>query len=55
MTIRYYMRHGKAVPQYTCQVEGIKRAESPCQRIVGADVDRAIGELLIERVCCTGR
>lgn len=48
MTIRYYMRHGQAVPQYTCQVEGINRAESPCQRIVGADVDRAIGELLIE-------
>ena len=48
MTIRYYIRHGQPVPQYTCQAEGIKRAEPPCQRVVGADVDQAIGALLIE-------
>jgi DNA invertase Pin-like site-specific DNA recombinase len=48
MTVRYYMRHGQPVPQYCCQSEGIKRAESPCQRVVGADVDRAIADLLID-------
>ncbi len=48
MTVRYYIRHGQPVPQYTCQAEGIERAESPCQRIIGADVDRAVGDLLIE-------
>ena len=48
MTIRYYMRHGQLLPQYCCQAEGIKRAESPCQRVMGADVDRAIGDLLVE-------
>ncbi|MGH7747849.1 MAG: recombinase family protein, partial [Candidatus Dormibacteria bacterium] len=48
MTIRYYTRRGQSVPQYTCQSEGIKRAEPPCQRILGADIDRAIGDLLVE-------
>jgi DNA invertase Pin-like site-specific DNA recombinase len=48
MTIRYYARHGETLPQYTCQAEGIKRAEPPCQRVLGADVDQVIGELLVE-------
>lgn len=48
MTVRYYVRHGQALPQYCCQAEGIKRAEPPCQVIVGADVDRAVGELLVD-------
>jgi len=48
MTVRYYTRHGEILPQYICQSEGIKRAEPPCQRILGADVDRAVGELLVE-------
>jgi hypothetical protein len=48
MTIHYHVRHGQLVPEYCCQSEGIKRAEPPCQRVMGADVDRAIGELLVE-------
>ncbi|HET6965790.1 MAG TPA: recombinase family protein [Acidimicrobiales bacterium] len=48
MTIRYFIRHGQPVPQYTCQAEGIKRAGPPCQRVIGADVDRAIGDMLVE-------
>ncbi len=48
MTVRYYTRHGELLPQYTCQSEGIQRAEPPCQRILGADIDRAVGELLVE-------
>ena len=35
-------------PNTACQSEGIKRAEAPCQRVLGGDVDRAIGELLVE-------
>lgn len=50
MTIRYHTRRGQSVPEYCCQSEGIKRAESPCQRILGGDIDRAIGELLVESV-----
>ena len=48
MTVRYYTRHGQSIPQYTCQSAGIQRAEPVCQRIMGADVDRAMGELLVE-------
>ena len=47
MTVRYYLRHGQSLPQYCCQAEGIKRAEPPCQRVMGGDVDRAIGDLLV--------
>jgi DNA invertase Pin-like site-specific DNA recombinase len=50
MTIRYYIRHGKLLPQYTCQRDGIQNALPPCQRIVGADLDRAIGDLLVETI-----
>jgi DNA invertase Pin-like site-specific DNA recombinase len=50
MTVRYYTRHGQTIPQYTCQSAGIQRAEPVCQRIMGADVDRAMGELLVESV-----
>ena len=48
MTVRYYTRHGQSLPQYCCQSEAIKRAEPPCQRILGADIDRAVGDLLVE-------
>ncbi|HUZ86749.1 MAG TPA: recombinase family protein [Candidatus Baltobacterales bacterium] len=50
MTIRYHMGHGGLVPEYVCQRAGIERAEPICQRIVGADLDKAIGELLVETV-----
>jgi DNA invertase Pin-like site-specific DNA recombinase len=50
MTIRYHVRHGQSVPEYCCQSEGIKRAEPSCQRVMGGDVDRTIGELLIENM-----
>lgn len=48
MTIRYYIRRGRQVPEYCCQREGIQRAEPPCQRVMGADLDRAVGNLLVE-------
>ena len=48
MTIRYHVRRGQRVPEYCCQAAGIQRAERICQRIVGGDLDRAIGDLLVE-------
>lgn len=50
MTVRYHVRNGRVVPSYVCQREGIEQAASPCQRIPGAGVDRAIGEMLVEAV-----
>lgn len=50
MTVRYYLRHGEPAPEYVCQREGIERGEPPCQRLVGADIDRAVGQLLVQTV-----
>ena len=50
MTVRYHARKGRQVPDYVCQSAGIARAEPVCQRIPGAGIDRAVGELLVERM-----
>lgn len=50
MTVQYRVRNGRAVPSYVCEREVIEQAASPCQRIPGAGVDRAIGEMLVEAV-----
>jgi len=50
MTIRYYVHHGQVVPEYLCQKRGIEKAEPPCQRLLGKDIDRAIGDLLVGTV-----
>jgi len=50
MTVRYHMAHGHRVPEYVCQRKGIERGEPVCQRLVGAELDRAVGELLVETV-----
>ena len=50
MTVRYYAPHGQPVPEYLCQKRGIEKAEPPCQRLLGRDIDRAIGELLVGTV-----
>jgi DNA invertase Pin-like site-specific DNA recombinase len=47
MSVRYYTRHRELVPQYTCQRHSIENALPPCQRVIGGDLDRAIGELLV--------
>lgn len=51
MTVRYHQRGGhRIIPDYLCQRKRIEQGESPCQRIPGADLDRVIGALLVERV-----
>jgi ferredoxin len=50
MTVRYHVRRALLVPEYLCQQEGIACAEPPCQRIPGAGLDAAIGQLLMEAV-----
>jgi DNA invertase Pin-like site-specific DNA recombinase len=51
MTVRYHQRGGqRIVPDYLCQQKSIEQGRSPCQRIPGRDLDRAIGALLVERV-----
>ena len=50
MTLRYHFRKGGLQPDYVCQREGIAHAESLCQRIPGAGIDRLIGDLLVEAI-----
>jgi DNA invertase Pin-like site-specific DNA recombinase len=50
MTVRYHSRHGRLWPEYLCQREGVEYAGPPCQRIPGAGIDVAIGELLVQAV-----
>ncbi len=47
MTLRYHLRHGRQIPDYMCQGEGIQTAQPVCQHVPGAAIDRAISELLM--------
>ena len=48
MTVRYHNRRGQLCPEYLCQRAGIERAATICQRIPGAGIDQAVGEILVE-------
>jgi len=50
MSVRYYVRRGELVPEYVCQREAVERGEPLCQRLVGAEIDRAVGALLVATV-----
>ena len=50
MTLRYHARKVGLCPEYVCQRKGIENAEPPCQRIPGAEVDRVLGDMLLELV-----
>lgn len=51
MTVRYHTRAAeRIVPEYICQRARIQRNEPVCQRVPGAELDAAVGRLLIEAV-----
>jgi DNA invertase Pin-like site-specific DNA recombinase len=50
MTLRYHARRESLCPEYVCQRKGIENAEPLCQRIPGADIDRVVGDILLELV-----
>ena len=50
MTLRYHARQAGLCPEYVCQRKGIENAEPLCQRIPGAEIDRVLGDLLLELV-----
>lgn len=50
MSVRYHRRHGKLVPEYVCQREGIEHAEPICQSVSGAVTDEAVAKLVIDMV-----
>ena len=50
MTVRYHAGSCRQWPEYVCQREGIDTATPKCQVIPGTELDRRIGELLLETV-----
>lgn len=48
MTVRYHTRRGVEVPDYQCVRTSIDDGGRRCQAIPGADVDTAIGQLLLD-------
>ena len=50
MTVGYFRRRERLLPEYRCQREGIELAMAKCQRIAGDALDQAVGELLMEVV-----
>jgi len=50
MTVRYHVRDGRQIPDYICQKAGIEHGMPACQFVNGEELDRAIGDLLVEAV-----
>ena len=50
MGVRYYVRQRAIAPEYLCQKRTIETGDPLCQRFVGWDLDRAVGQLLVETV-----
>ena len=50
MTVRYHAGNCRQWPEYVCQREGIDTATPKCQVIPGTEIDRTIGELLLDTV-----
>jgi len=47
MTVRYTTVGGTLVPHYMCQQRRIAAGEPICQHVPGADIDAAVGQLLL--------
>lgn len=50
MAARYHQVRGELWPEYVCQRAAIEHAQPLCQHVGGRDLDRAIGELVVETV-----
>jgi DNA invertase Pin-like site-specific DNA recombinase len=48
MTVRYHRNRDRNVPTYMCQRDSIENAQPVCAAIPGADLDTAVGALLID-------
>ena len=48
MTVRYHCRGTHPVPDYVCQKDGIEHGRRLCQSVNGEQIDRSIGDLLIQ-------
>jgi DNA invertase Pin-like site-specific DNA recombinase len=50
MQVQYHERRGHLYPDYVCGANASRYGEKQCQHIPGRDIDRVLGELLLETV-----
>lgn len=50
MSTAYHVRAGRRIPDYVCQRSELRWANSYCQRVTGACIDEAVGELLVKEM-----
>jgi len=50
MTVRYRVRQEGTCPEYTCEREALQHAQPACQIVAGKNVDKAVGQLLMEKM-----
>jgi hypothetical protein len=50
MAVRYHSRRDRLVPDYLCDGNSGNRGAPPCQFIPGAEVDQAVGKVLVETI-----
>jgi len=48
MGIQYRTYNGRRIPYYVCQKESVEHAQPICQTVKGDQIDRLVGELLVE-------
>jgi DNA invertase Pin-like site-specific DNA recombinase len=48
MTVRYHCRGTRPIPDYVCQKDGIEHGKPLCQSVNGEQIDKSIGDLLIQ-------
>jgi DNA invertase Pin-like site-specific DNA recombinase len=50
MTLRYHQRGGRLRPDYVCRQQAGEQTLPVCQSVPGAEVDEAVGQLLVQSV-----
>jgi len=50
MTALYHTNNGERIPSYLCAQEASQYGGARCQRVAGSNIDKAIGQLLLELV-----
>lgn len=48
MGVQYHAYNGQRIPYYVCQKESVEHAQPMCQNVKGDQVDKRVGELLVE-------
>ncbi len=50
MTTTYHIRDGRRIPGYVCQRSELQWEKNYCQRVTGACIDDAVGDLLVRQM-----